>query len=220
MATAAVGSRVVAKAKCAARPSARAAPAAKPRGPAALRAVELDSDTITLGLAALAGVGVGIGFPVLFTLAEKRDRERIEEIRELNRATLKATGATLSEVRRARARSRRRGARQNLRFKAGARAWRARAPRAQRPGRRRSRHSFLWLAPLLDEIAEMRPNRYLDRRCVACRRNAAAEAWRKTSWPRVFVGSCRVAWRRLTRPRSPPPRLIPAPPLRSEFEDD
>lgn len=106
----------MAKAKCAARPSARAAPAAKPRGPAALRAVELDSDTITLGLAALAGVGVGVGFPVLFTLAEKRDRERIEEIRELNRATLKATGATLSEVRRARARSRRRGARQNLGF--------------------------------------------------------------------------------------------------------
>ena len=99
MAPAALASRAVVNAKCAARPSVRPAAAAKPRGPRALRAVELDSDSITLGLAALAGVGFGIGLPVLFTMAEKRDRERIEEIRELNRATLKATGATLSEVR-------------------------------------------------------------------------------------------------------------------------
>ena len=96
---AAIASRVVVKATCAPRPSVRPAAAAKPRGPRALRAVELDGDTITLGLAALAGVGFGIGLPVLFTVAEKRDRERIEEIRELNRATLKATGATLSEAR-------------------------------------------------------------------------------------------------------------------------
>lgn len=44
-------------------------------------------------------MSVGIGAPILFSLAEKRDKERIEEIREINRATLKATGATLSEVR-------------------------------------------------------------------------------------------------------------------------
>lgn len=62
-------------------------------------AMELDSDTITLAVAAVAGIGAGIGVPILFTLAEKRDKERIEEIRELNRATLKATGETLSEVR-------------------------------------------------------------------------------------------------------------------------
>ena len=52
-----------------------------------------------LVLAAVAGMSVGIGAPILFSLAEKRDKERIEEIREINRATLKATGATLSEVR-------------------------------------------------------------------------------------------------------------------------
>lgn len=62
-------------------------------------AAELDSETITLGLAAVAGIGAGIGVPVLFTMAEKRDKERIDEIRELNRATLKATGETLSEAR-------------------------------------------------------------------------------------------------------------------------
>ena len=99
LAMAALASRTVVKATCAPRPSVRPAAAAKPRGPRALCAVELDGDTITLGLAALAGVGFGIGLPVLFTVAEKRDRERIEEIRELNRATLKATGATLSEAR-------------------------------------------------------------------------------------------------------------------------
>jgi hypothetical protein len=96
---AALASRVVVKPQCAARPSARPAAAAKPRGPLPCRAIEMDGDTLTLGLAALAGVGFGIGLPVLFTRAEKRDRERIEELRELNRATLKATGETLSEVR-------------------------------------------------------------------------------------------------------------------------
>ena len=62
-------------------------------------ALEVDEDTITLTLAAVAGLGLGIGIPVLFSRAEKRDKERIDEIRELNRATLKATGETLSEVR-------------------------------------------------------------------------------------------------------------------------
>jgi hypothetical protein len=79
------------------------------RRPARLHASEAlnllhssDSNLATnspLVLAAIAGVSVGIGAPILFSLAEKRDKERIEEIRELNRATLKATGATLSEVR-------------------------------------------------------------------------------------------------------------------------
>lgn len=76
---------------------ARSQPCRRTVRPAA--AIEMDSDTITLALAAVAGVGAGIGVPVLFTLSEKRDKERIEEIRELNRATLKATGETLSEAR-------------------------------------------------------------------------------------------------------------------------
>jgi hypothetical protein len=59
----------------------------------------MDSDTVTVILAAVAGVSVGIGLPVLFSQAERRDKERIDEIRELNRATLKATGETLSEAR-------------------------------------------------------------------------------------------------------------------------
>ena len=62
-------------------------------------ALELDEDSITIGIAAVAGLGLGIGIPVLFSMSEKRDKERIEEIRELNRATLKATGETLSEAR-------------------------------------------------------------------------------------------------------------------------
>ena len=62
-------------------------------------ALEIDEDTITLTVAAVAGLGFGIGIPVLFSRAEARDKERIEEIRELNRATLKATGETLSEAR-------------------------------------------------------------------------------------------------------------------------
>lgn len=62
-------------------------------------AFEMDEETVTLAVAAVAGIGAGIGIPVFFTLTEKRDKERIEEIRELNRATLKATGETLSEAR-------------------------------------------------------------------------------------------------------------------------
>lgn len=61
--------------------------------------MELDSDTVTLVLAAAAGIGLGIGVPVLFAASEKRDKDRIAAIRELNRATLKATGETLSEAR-------------------------------------------------------------------------------------------------------------------------
>ena len=173
---AALASRAVVKASCAPRPSVRLAAAAKPRGPRVLRAVELDGDTITLGLAALAGVGFGIGLPVLFTVAEKRDRERIEEIRELNRATLKATGTTLSEARphAARRASFSRDAREHTRCLRKGRARRMRAPHAQRPAAafHRSRHTFLRLRVLQEEIEEMRPNRYLDRRCVASRGGA------------------------------------------------
>jgi len=59
-------------------------------------ALEMDSETITAGLAAVAGLGAGLGIPIFFVWQEKRDKERLEEIRELNRATLKATGEQMS----------------------------------------------------------------------------------------------------------------------------
>jgi len=43
------------------------------------------------------GVGAGLGVPIFFVMQEERDKERLEEIRELNRATLKATGEQMSE---------------------------------------------------------------------------------------------------------------------------
>ena len=69
-------------------------------------------ETITTVIAAVLGIGAGLGIPIFFVTQEARDKERIEEIRELNRATLKATGEQMSE----------------------------------------------------EEIKELRPNRYLDRR--------------------------------------------------------
>ena len=60
-------------------------------------AVEFDSETVTTFVAALLGVGAGIGVPIFFVMQEERDKERLEEIRELNRATLKATGEQMSE---------------------------------------------------------------------------------------------------------------------------
>lgn len=71
-----------------------------------------DEETITTVIAAVLGIGAGLGIPIFFVTQEARDKERIEEIRELNRATLKATGEQMSE----------------------------------------------------EEIKELRPNRYLDRR--------------------------------------------------------
>jgi hypothetical protein len=59
-------------------------------------ALEMDSETITAGLAAVAGLGAGLGIPIFFVWQERRDKERLEEIRELNRATLKATGEQMS----------------------------------------------------------------------------------------------------------------------------
>mmetsp|Transcript_15178 Transcript_15178/g.36753 ORF Transcript_15178/g.36753 Transcript_15178/m.36753 type:complete len:149 (-) Transcript_15178:1122-1568(-) len=60
-------------------------------------ALELDSETITTIIAAVAGIGAGLGVPLFFVWQEDRDQARLEEIRELNRATLKATGEQMSE---------------------------------------------------------------------------------------------------------------------------
>jgi len=120
---------------------------------------ELDRETVTIAIAAVVGLAAGLGVPIFFVMQvrlnwirnppierhraqnlhansknslhssidhpplpahsfflllmqEERDKERLEEIRELNRATLKATGEQMSE----------------------------------------------------EEIAELRPSRYLDRR--------------------------------------------------------
>jgi hypothetical protein len=135
--------RIAPVARAARAPRAAPAAAAPRRGPHPARAVELDSDTITIVVAAVAGVGFGIGLPVLFSQAERRDKERIEEIRELNRATLKATGETLSEVRPLRLRLRNaRGvprcccypARRQTSHTVGACVWRTRAVRLRACG--------------------------------------------------------------------------------------
>jgi len=59
-------------------------------------ALDLDEETITAGVAAFLGLGAGLGIPIFFVWQENRDKERLEEIRELNRATLKATGEQMS----------------------------------------------------------------------------------------------------------------------------
>ena len=56
-----------------------------------------DGKTLTTVLAAVLGIAAGLGIPIFFVTQENRDKERIEEIRELNRATLKATGGQMSE---------------------------------------------------------------------------------------------------------------------------
>ena len=56
-----------------------------------------DGETLTTVVAAVLGIAAGLGIPIFFVTQEQRDKERIEEIRELNRATLKATGEQMSE---------------------------------------------------------------------------------------------------------------------------
>jgi len=48
-------------------------------------------------IAAISGIAVGIAAPTLYNLAEKRDIERVAEIRELNRKKFKETGQTLTD---------------------------------------------------------------------------------------------------------------------------
>jgi len=138
------------------------------------RAVEFDSDTVVAVAAAVAGGVFGIGVPVLFTMSERRDKARIEAIRERNRATLKATGETMSEA------------------------------RCRRTWAGCGEHPFPWprmpwlgfhptkLLPLTrdaqEEIAALRPNRYLDRRCGSPHLSAARLS---------HISSQRVCGRRL-----------------------
>mmetsp|Transcript_16128 Transcript_16128/g.26040 ORF Transcript_16128/g.26040 Transcript_16128/m.26040 type:complete len:134 (+) Transcript_16128:20-421(+) len=60
-------------------------------------AIELDSEKITIIVATICGLGAGLGIPIFFVSQENRDKERLDEIRDLNRATLKATGEQMSE---------------------------------------------------------------------------------------------------------------------------
>ena len=59
-------------------------------------ALDLNEETVTAIGAAVLGLGAGLGIPIFFVWQERRDKERLEEIRELNRATLKATGEQMS----------------------------------------------------------------------------------------------------------------------------
>mmetsp|Transcript_45867 Transcript_45867/g.76488 ORF Transcript_45867/g.76488 Transcript_45867/m.76488 type:complete len:129 (-) Transcript_45867:279-665(-) len=57
----------------------------------------IDGDTIGAILAGAAGIGCGLGIPIWFARMESRDKARVDDLREINRANLKATGETLSE---------------------------------------------------------------------------------------------------------------------------
>ena len=77
-------------------PGAARAATLRARGAVEIAQTALDAETVTAGLAAVAGLGAGLGIPIFFVWQERRDKERLEEIRELNRATLKATGEQMS----------------------------------------------------------------------------------------------------------------------------
>eukprot|EP00976_Prorocentrum_cordatum_P104668 1193988-Prorocentrum_minimum.AAC.2 len=59
----------------------------------------IDGDTVGAVLAGVAGITCGLGIPIFFAKMEARDKARVEELRDMNRQNLKATGETLSEVR-------------------------------------------------------------------------------------------------------------------------
>ena len=88
--------RARARAPRAHRPGAARAATLRARGAVEIAQTALDAETVTAGLAAVAGLGAGLGIPIFFVWQEQRDKERLEEIRELNRATLKATGEQMS----------------------------------------------------------------------------------------------------------------------------
>jgi len=58
----------------------------------------IDGTTVGAIIAGAAGIGAGLGIPIFFSRMDARDKERMEEVREMNRANLKATGETLDTV--------------------------------------------------------------------------------------------------------------------------
>lgn len=46
---------------------------------------------------AVLGITLGIGIPAFFISRDNADEKRLEELRELNRETFKATGAYMTE---------------------------------------------------------------------------------------------------------------------------
>merc|ERR1712060_623146 len=56
---------------------------------------DFDFDSLFTFLAVVSATGIAI--PTFFQRIEDKDKNRIEEIRDLNRSTLKATGETLTE---------------------------------------------------------------------------------------------------------------------------
>lgn len=56
-----------------------------------------DPDTQLAALGGILGLALGIGAPVFYASRDKRDEERLEDLRSLNRATKAETGEYLSD---------------------------------------------------------------------------------------------------------------------------
>jgi hypothetical protein len=64
-----------------------------------MAAIEIDfsdSDTQLGILGAVLGLGLGIGAPVFYSMRDDIDEERLEELRQLNRAVKEETGEYLT----------------------------------------------------------------------------------------------------------------------------
>ena len=57
-----------------------------------------DPDTLTGAFAAVLGIAVGIGAPLFYISRDKKDDQRLEDLRELNRQNYKETGKYLTDV--------------------------------------------------------------------------------------------------------------------------
>jgi hypothetical protein len=58
-----------------------------------------DPDTLVGAFACVAGIALGVGTLVWYGKVVERDEERLQTLRELNKATYESTGEYLSEVR-------------------------------------------------------------------------------------------------------------------------